>query len=285
MDASDLARFEAATGFALPTEMVGLDAFPPFVESDVDRLIQLNRDVRQPGVPYLGDTGGPWPNEHVVIGEDQSGNYWSVVTSDQTTSVSTAVWFFDHETGRLTESYRSIERFLGDMKDTHKPDVFAVGDWTIRAQTSVGPIRFGMTPEQVRTALNAPYTSFKKSPLSTDLTDAFDTLGLHTYYRDGRCEAVEFFETADVRLGGHRLGDETFNDMVQILYDPLVPLRTTPTSCISPAFGVEFSVDGDDNTAVVGAIHMIIVTDRGYFDRQDAALQAILGDDYRPGSI
>ncbi len=281
MDTADLARFATTLGYNLPEEMAAIGALPPYLESDIDRLIKLNQDVRAPGAPYVGESGG-WPDEHIVIGEDQCGNYWSVLRTDSPATGPTAVWFYDHDIGSFAVACPSLADFLSQIQITHKPEVFELGDWTVRAQASVGPVVFGMTPEQVRTTLGQPFSTFMKSQDSTDPTDAFDTLSLHAYYRRGKCEAIEFFDASNVRLGGHRLGDETFNDMVAILYDPVVPLVTTPTSCISRSFGVEFSIESADHADAVGAIRMIIVTDRGYYDRQDAALRAILGDDYKP---
>jgi hypothetical protein len=285
MDAADLSRFETALGFPLPPEFATLGSMSPYLESDIDRLIFLNRDVREPGTPWIGEEGGPWPDEHIVIGENQCGDYWSVIRSERPPteeSGSMPVYFLDHEVGTLTEAHPSLESFLAEIRETYKPEVFEVGDWTLRAQTSVGPIHFGMTPDELRATLNEPYTPFKKSLDSPDPTDAFDTLSLHAYYREGKCEAIEFFSPANVKVGGSRLGEKTFNDMVGILYDPVMPLKTTATSCISRSFGIEFSIERADQADVVGAIHMIIVTDPGYFDRQDAALKAILGDDYQP---
>jgi SMI1-KNR4 cell-wall len=59
-----------------------------------ERLIEVNRFVREPEVEWLED-GGPWPDDQFVIGEDIGGDYFSVNLS----GTSEAVLMFDHETG------------------------------------------------------------------------------------------------------------------------------------------------------------------------------------------
>jgi hypothetical protein len=213
----------------------------------------------------------------VVIGEDGCGNYWSVPRPDKHAPVPPAahlsVWFLDHETGKMAEQHLSLGAFLLYLEVTSPPEKFDVGDWTIRAQKSVGPIRFGMSREEVRNILAQPFTSFQKGE-GDEPTDAYDTLDLHVFYREGGVEAVEFWNAANVWLGGHRLGDETFADMEMILVDFVRPTVVTPTSLMSPAFGVEFTVESADQREMVGAIKHVIVTAPGYFERQTEMLRA-----------
>lgn len=62
----------------------------------------------------------------------------------------------------------------------------------IRPYEGAGPVRFGMTRAEVRAAVAAPSEEFRKSAGDELPTDAFDTAGLHVYYkRPGVCEAVE----------------------------------------------------------------------------------------------
>jgi hypothetical protein len=276
MELADLERFEQTLGYPLPPEIMSVAGRSPHLEKDVDRLIELNRDVRTPGTPWIGEAGDPWPDDHVVIGEDQCGNYYSVLRTDRFAADPAPVWFLDHEVGTLEQQHDSVSSFQLYLEETFPPEVFTVGDWTVRAQTRVGPIEFGMTPNEVRAVLNRPYSSFKKSDYATDPTDAFDTLELHVYYRNGKCEAVEFFNANNVCVGGHRLGDETFAQMTIILNDLVSPQKLTDTSYQSSAYGVEFTIAQASDAEVVGAIQMIIVTDKGYFERQDALLAGVL---------
>jgi hypothetical protein len=90
-------------------------------------------------------------------------------------------------------------------------------------------------------------------------------------------EAVEFWNADNVVLGGHRLGDESFADLEMILVDFVQPNIVTPTSLLSPAFGVEFTIDAANARDMVGAIKHIIVVGPGYFERQAAIQAATLG--------
>src|SRR5215210_7185118 len=71
------------------------------------RLIELNRDVRLPGTPWVGEAGDPWPDNYFVIGDDQCGNYWSVdlQASDP------GVWFYDHEIGAFERQHECLHDF------------------------------------------------------------------------------------------------------------------------------------------------------------------------------
>jgi hypothetical protein len=71
------------------------------------RLVELNRDVRLPGTPWVGEAGDPWPDNFFVIGDDQCGNYWSVdlQTADP------GVWFYDHEIGAFERQHESLQDF------------------------------------------------------------------------------------------------------------------------------------------------------------------------------
>jgi hypothetical protein len=115
--------------------------------------------------------------------------------------------------------------------------------------------------------LAQPFTAFQKGE-GSEPTDAFDTLDLHVFYRNGTVEAVEFYNAANVIVGGHRLGDETFADMEMSLVDFIRPNIVTPTSLQSPSFGVEYTIESGDERDKVGAIKHIIVVGPGYFERQ-----------------
>lgn len=66
--------------------------------------------------------------------------------------------------------------------------------YTIDPYIGVGSIRFGMSIEEVRQVLAAPVQTFWKSETSEIPTDAFDTLGIHVYYKlPGICVAIEFW--------------------------------------------------------------------------------------------
>jgi hypothetical protein len=277
MTEEDFIRFETATNMPLPKIMAQLGAMSPYLENDVEKLIELNERVRIPGDTWMGPQGDPWPEDHIVIGEDQCGNYYSVLRPDKHKANFDVVWFYDHDTATQEEFQSSIGSFLVYLEINLAPPKFEVGNWQVIATQSVGPIKFGMSRADVRAILNQPFEEFNKGLDAAEPTDAFDTLSLHVFYRDGGVEAVEFWETHNIKIGGHRLGDETFADMVNILYDPVIPNVMTSTSLQSYSFGVEFGIPSAEDSDKIGAIQHVIVVEKGYFERADAMISAILG--------
>jgi hypothetical protein len=71
------------------------------------RLIHLNRDVRLPGTPWVGESGDPWPDNFFVVGDDQCGNFWCVnmLAEDR------GVWFYDHDLGGFQRHHESLAEF------------------------------------------------------------------------------------------------------------------------------------------------------------------------------
>jgi hypothetical protein len=269
MDAAEFARFETELGYPLPKQMLELGSLPPHLEGDVDRLIELNRLVREPGTPWIGEAGEPWPEDHVVIGEDQCGNYWSVLRVDLHRNKS--VWFYDHEIGTMERQYKNVGAFLEDITVVVAPEKLEVGEWRLIAHQSVGSINFGMTRHEIRTLLDQPYSVVSRHEFSDEPADEFDTLDLYVHYVANKCVAVEFCNPLGVMVGGHRLGDECFSTMASILPDFVTPDVVTPTSFRSLPFGIEFRIERPERADEIGAIYWAITTAAGYFTSRDEA--------------
>lgn len=85
--------------------------------------------------------------------------------------------------------------------------------FVINPQTGVGPLRFGMLREQVRSALAVPVEIFRRAPEDT-VADVFKSVWAFAYYDvNGGLEAVEFASPAKV----------TFNEL-DILNTPVTQL-------------------------------------------------------------
>jgi hypothetical protein len=210
ISADDRAKFRDALGFDLPKQLGSTPPYPPHLEHDVDTLIRINTDIRAPGTPWIGDEGLPWPDEHVVIGEDQTGNYYSMLRPGSKPA-SGAVWFLDHEVDTLTKQYSSVKRFHKELDELFAPPPSdAPIEWRVFGQTALGPIKFGMTPQQVRAAAREPWTSMRLSPTDADDTDIFESLQLHVTYEAGKCVMMECFNPGFIAIGGHRLDSENF---------------------------------------------------------------------------
>ncbi len=77
------------------------------LSNDAARLVHLNRDVRLPGTPWVGEAGDPWPHNYFVVGDDECGNYWCV----DLRAVDPGVWFYDHDLGAFERKYDDLAEF------------------------------------------------------------------------------------------------------------------------------------------------------------------------------
>ena len=77
-------------------------------------------------------------------------------------------------------------------------------DIDIKPLVGVGPLRFGMSVDEVRAMLGVHYVSFKKTPLSEFPCDHFEDSSTFAYYdKNGKLEALEFYEGANPVLNGY----------------------------------------------------------------------------------
>ena len=84
----------------------------------------------------------------------------------------------------------------------------------------LGDLRFDTPRAAVRALLATDHRSFQKSPLSRQLTDAYDTLGFHLYYDDeDRLEFIETFPPCDPTYRGIRLLKGSRQRVLQQLAD------------------------------------------------------------------
>jgi hypothetical protein len=70
----------------------------------------------------------------------------------------------------------------------------------IESYVGVGPIKFGMTRDQVCQSIGKQPGQFLKGPESVIATDDFGDLGFHVYYKAAKedvCDAIEMFSPAD----------------------------------------------------------------------------------------
>jgi hypothetical protein len=140
-----------------------------------------------------------------------------------------------------------------------------VAHFEIQPGIGVGPIRFGMTVDEVRKAMGLPFCVFSKTVDSSFPTDAFDEAGVHVYYKAfGICEAVELWGDAEVFVGSYQLL------RIDCLNARAI-LRSIDPDCVldengitSTALGVSVSCSGpvDDSSAWTEAV---LVFEPGYY--------------------
>lgn len=110
--------------------------------------------------------------------------------------------------------------------------------FSISSHSGVGPLRFGMTHDQVRSALAAAFQPFSRTP-DADVADRFPSIPAFAHYSaNGTLEAVEFGPGATVTLGDFDLTEPAIAEAIKHLaiLDP--GLEREPSGCISKACGV-----------------------------------------------
>jgi hypothetical protein len=128
----------------------------------------------------------------------------------------------------------------------------------------VGPLRFGMSPAEVRTALGATGERFRRTPHSRE-ADAFTTEGVFVYYDEaGRCEAVEMTSPAKPEFGGRELLGKQYNDTATFIrtLDPDMREEAAGLTALGLGIGLYCSGAGKNSDLAVEAV---IAFKRGYF--------------------
>lgn len=129
----------------------------------------------------------------------------------------------------------------------------------INPYVGAGMIKFGLSENQVREILQIEPQKFKKSPLSDVLSDAYPFC--HVYYKDnGNCEAIEFFEPADVTFRGYTLIGKPFEKVSSLFKAMDSSLEEDETGIISFKYGI--SIYSPDLQRVEG----VLVFEEGYYD-------------------
>jgi hypothetical protein len=129
----------------------------------------------------------------------------------------------------------------------------------IKPYVGAGMIKFGMKDNKVQEILQIKPQKFKKSPLSDVLTDAYPFC--HVYYKEnGDCEAIEFFEPADVSFQGNTLIGVPCEKVSSLFKELDSSLEEDETGIISFKYGV--SIFSSDLQGVEG----VLVFEEGYYD-------------------
>lgn len=139
-------------------------------------------------------------------------------------------------------------------------------DCTIRPYIGTGDIKFGMTPEAVRSHFDTERRSFKRTPESSFPCDFFPSQGMFFYYESSRTlEAIEFCSPASPTIFGLNLFSFTLEQAVFELAALDPRLERENGSVISYVLGVSIysslAGDGED-----GSLESVLAFREGYYD-------------------
>lgn len=125
---------------------------------------------------------------------------------------------------------------------------------------SVGPITFGMERAKVRACLGGPFRSFKKTFLSTNTLDSFDSHGVHVYYCDNdRVKGIELFRDSEFTWAGERLLGENYIYLKGFLAVRGVGFSSNDSGVDVDAYGLSFyipDVSDEGDGAIVESVYI-----------------------------
>ena len=135
----------------------------------------------------------------------------------------------------------------------------------IEPYVGVGPVRLGMTVEQVRESVGAEFDTFRKTPLSEMETDAFDSVGLHVHYKvPGVCKSIDVMPPAAPTFRGHKLLGQPFNQVLKWFrqLDPTV--EPDDSGLVSREFGIALYAPAAKKRPSL-PVESVLVFERGHY--------------------
>ncbi|MGR5280809.1 ABC transporter ATP-binding protein [Photobacterium damselae subsp. damselae] len=136
----------------------------------------------------------------------------------------------------------------------------------ITSFAGAGSLKFGMTPDEVRSLLGANFKSFKRMPNSEFPCDYFESLGVFVYYKlPGVVEAIEFADPAAPEYENNNLLKLSFDDLKKILLGKDKKLEVESDSLTSHSLGIGvYAPDADEDPSL--PVESIIVFEKDYYD-------------------
>lgn len=140
-------------------------------------------------------------------------------------------------------------------------------DFEITTFVGAGPIRFGMTPDQVRRLQLGPIRSFKRTPNVTVPSDHFTELGVIVNYKPaGIVNSIEFSRPSNPTFRGVALFNETLDRAREFLQSEDPTLEVDSDGFTSHVLGLGvYALRADPEEGEPGEVVSIITFERGYY--------------------
>ena len=141
-------------------------------------------------------------------------------------------------------------------------------DFLIKSFVGAGPIRFGMSQQEVRQLTLGPVRVFKRTPTQALPSDHFTDLGVVVEYKSpGVVEAIEFSEPANPIFNGFSLFGQDVNRVKAVLVGIDPNLEVDGEGFISHCLGVGvYALKADDEDWKPVKVLSVIVFEKGYYD-------------------
>lgn len=128
-----------------------------------------------------------------------------------------------------------------------------------------GPIRFGMTQNQVRSVIPVAFKSFKRTKDSVFPTDAFESEGIYVLYKSpGVCEAVEVTSPSDVLFRGTPCIGQNYHTVFNLIRSIDTSVEVEEAGFTSYELGIgAYIPELTDSTEA--PIESVILFEKGYY--------------------
>lgn len=134
----------------------------------------------------------------------------------------------------------------------------------IEPYVGIGPVKLGMSVSEVRGVLKGEVDSYMKSDSDALPSDAFDSVGVHVYYKPpGVCEAVEVASPAVPIFRGRPLLDRHFDEVRKWFEEMDGAVELDESGLTSYKFGIGLYAPGAN--AAGSVVETVIVFERGYY--------------------
>jgi hypothetical protein len=123
-----------------------------------------------------------------------------------------------------------------------------------------------MPTKEVRAAVGTVFTSFKKTPVAELPTDAFDSLGIHVYYKQpGVCEAVEMASPAEPIFQDEPLFNRPFAELRRWFKKIDPQIEVDESGLTSYKFGIALYAPSSADEPQL-PVEGVLVFAKGYYD-------------------
>jgi hypothetical protein len=142
-------------------------------------------------------------------------------------------------------------------------------DFEIETFAGAGPIRFGMTGQEVRRLLPGPVDSFKRTPQVLVPSDHFTDIGVIVNYREpGVVDSIEFATPSNPVFRGVALFNQTVDQARLFLQSQDPTLEVDSAGFTSHVLGLGvYALMPDPEEGAPGEMVSVIAFERGYYSR------------------
>lgn len=141
-------------------------------------------------------------------------------------------------------------------------------DFDIKSYIGAGPLRYGMSIQEVRNVLGGPFRTFKRAPSVVAPSDQFIDIGVIANYRPaGTVSSIEFAKPSNPTFRGIALFSESVEQLTSLLRDADPAIEIDNGGATSKALGLGFYAIMDEPAEnEPGELLSIIAFEKGYHD-------------------